>query len=138
MLRYRSVFAHLLCAEVHVAVYRLLHRLGPNSVALRTPCHRAAGCGAFQRSGPVGGAAKGMPLNTFMPDSQVPSTTPQAVLTCGPCAVATAASSASASDNIDFFIAVYVFCYVVIYVPAHSLAHIISTCELSAVVVAMM
>src|ERR1017187_9121885 len=34
----------------------------PYSVAWRTPVHAAAGCGAFQRSGPTGGAAYGMPL----------------------------------------------------------------------------
>src|SRR6202000_642561 len=33
----------------------------PKLVAWRTPCHLAAGCGAFQRRGPTGGAAKGIP-----------------------------------------------------------------------------
>ena len=36
----------------------------PNCSAFRTPSHLAAGCGSFHRSGPTGGAAKGMPLNT--------------------------------------------------------------------------
>src|SRR6185503_5402339 len=38
-------------------------QLGANALAARTPCHDAAGCGFFQRSAPVGGAANGIPLH---------------------------------------------------------------------------
>src|SRR5438552_5482142 len=37
---------------------------GPKATAVFTPSHFAGGCGVFQRSGPTGGAANGMPLNT--------------------------------------------------------------------------
>ena len=56
----------------------------PNSVALRTSVHFAAGAGGFQRKSPTGGAAYGMPRNTLTGPSLFPSTTPDAVLTCGP------------------------------------------------------
>src|ERR1039457_5440942 len=48
------------------------------SVAFRTPVHAAAGCGAFQRNGPTGGAAYGMPLNvrTLPSALTTPSKTP--------------------------------------------------------------
>src|SRR5258705_9882835 len=53
---------------------------GPYSTALRTPVQGVTGCGAFQRSGPTGGAAYGMPLNTrtsallpAAPDTKPPS-----------------------------------------------------------------
>src|SRR3954471_12604510 len=56
---------------------------GPKTSALRTPSHFAAGCGAFQRSGPTGGAAYGMPLNTrtsgLLPPT--PETSPASVFT---------------------------------------------------------
>jgi hypothetical protein len=56
---------------------------GPNAVAAFTPSHFGAGCGAFQRSAPTGGAAYGMPLNTrtseFVPAA--PDTNPASVLT---------------------------------------------------------
>ena len=42
----------------------------PNASALRTPSQCATGCGAFQRSGPSGGAPKGTPLNTRMPSGE--------------------------------------------------------------------
>src|SRR5262249_26433633 len=38
--------------------------LGPNSSACRTPVQAGTGCGGLQRSGPTGGTAKGIPLNT--------------------------------------------------------------------------
>ena len=41
-------------------------QLGENVSAARTPGHAAGGVGACQRSGPTGGAAKGMPLKTVM------------------------------------------------------------------------
>ena len=43
---------------------------GPNASALRTPSHGATGCGAFQRSGPTGGAPNGMPRNTRTPSGE--------------------------------------------------------------------
>ena len=43
---------------------------GPNASALRTPSQCATGCGAFQRSGPTGGAPNGMPLNTRTPSGE--------------------------------------------------------------------
>ena len=64
---------------------------GPNSVALRTPSHGCTGCGAFQRSSPTGGAAKGMPrkTRTALFSEVVPSTRPDFVRTGAPVAVAT-------------------------------------------------
>jgi len=49
----------------------------------RTPCHFAAGCGGFQRSGPTGGAAKGMPRKSrAFPSALIfPCTFPWSVLT---------------------------------------------------------
>ena len=43
---------------------------GPNASALRTPSQCATGCGAFQRSGPTGGAPNGMPRNTRTPSGE--------------------------------------------------------------------
>jgi len=40
------------------------------------PLQLATVCGGFQRSGPMGGAANGMPLNEDTPLSEVPSITP--------------------------------------------------------------
>ncbi len=56
----------------------------PNSVAFLTPSHAATGCGSFHRSGPTGGAAKGMPLkiSTLPSPLVVPSTSPDATRTC--------------------------------------------------------
>ena len=55
----------------------------PNSVALRTPSHFAAATGGFQRRSPTGGAAYGIPRNACTAPSSFPSTTPEAVFTCG-------------------------------------------------------
>src|SRR6266404_1324696 len=58
-----------------------MHTL-PKGSALRTPDHFSGGCGSFQRNGPTGGAAKGIPLNTRTPDFSVtPESWPVAVLT---------------------------------------------------------
>src|SRR5436190_20796968 len=58
-------------------------QLGENVSALRTPVQGAAAVGACQRSGPIGAAAKGMPLKTeiavFFP--AMPDTSPDAVFT---------------------------------------------------------
>src|ERR1035438_8238442 len=53
----------------------------PYPVAWRTPVQAAAGCGAFQRNGPTGGAAYGMPLKvrTLPSALTTPSRTPLAV-----------------------------------------------------------
>src|ERR1035438_7639946 len=53
----------------------------PYPVAWRTPVQAAAGCGAFQRNGPTGGAAYGMPLKvrTLPSALTTPSKTPLAV-----------------------------------------------------------
>src|ERR1035441_9612169 len=53
----------------------------PYPVAWRTPVQPAAGCGAFQRNGPTGGAAYGMPLKvrTLPSALTTPSKTPLAV-----------------------------------------------------------
>src|SRR3954470_14509761 len=57
---------------------------GPNDAAGRTPSQALTGCGAFQRSSPTGGAAKGIPRKTWVPELvMLPSTTPFAVLTRG-------------------------------------------------------
>src|SRR5438270_4894885 len=60
---------------------------GPKSVASRTPFQRARGTGGFQRSGPTGGCANGMPLNTRTLPSVVPRTAPAGAFTCGAGAV---------------------------------------------------
>src|SRR5438067_12575179 len=56
---------------------------GPNATAVFTPSHRIGGCGAFQRSGPTGGAANGMPLNTRTAASlpAAPDTMPESSFT---------------------------------------------------------
>src|SRR5262245_60830541 len=63
-------------------------QLGANEVAARTPCQAAAGCGFFQRSAPVGGAANGMPLNAATPFAATPCTSPPVTLAVRTCAAA--------------------------------------------------
>src|SRR6187397_1819546 len=53
----------------------------PKASAARTPCQATTGCGAFQRSSPTGGAAKGMPLNTRTPFAAVPEIWPPSTAT---------------------------------------------------------
>ena len=53
---------------------------------LRMPVHGATAAGAFQRSAPTGGAAKGMPLKMDKPLSYTPLTSPPVTLTGGICA----------------------------------------------------
>src|SRR4051812_11791243 len=69
---------------------------GPNATVSFTPSHFAGGCGAFQRSGPTGGAAYGMPLNTRTAASvpAAPDTWPASVFT-GSVIAAEAAVAAS-------------------------------------------
>src|SRR6188474_1825604 len=54
---------------------------GAKASALLTPLHGTTGCGAFQRRSPAGGAANGMPLNTFTPFQDVPEIWPLSILT---------------------------------------------------------
>src|SRR5690242_6367624 len=56
---------------------------GPKSVKARTPDHAGAGSGGRQRSGPTGGTAYGMPLNTRTAPSMRPSSTPAGACTIG-------------------------------------------------------
>ncbi len=55
----------------------------PQWSALSTPVQCATGCGAFQRSGPTGGAPKGMPRNSVTPGAEpgMPETRPSVVCT---------------------------------------------------------
>src|SRR6185436_7755208 len=80
----------------------------PKASALRTPSHFAAGCGAFQRLSPSGGAANGMPLNERTVGCvvlAVPDSRPVSILTCsgiiaaGRSMSATTPQSASRSPN---------------------------------------
>src|SRR5215212_4950941 len=65
----------------------------PKAVAALTPVHFGVGCGAFQRLGPIGGAAYGMPRYWRTPATaeSAPLTRPASVLT-GDWAVATRGS----------------------------------------------
>src|SRR5262249_9154199 len=54
---------------------------GPNAVASRTFGQVGVGCGGFQRSAPIGGAAYGIPRNTASVPSRVPRTQPPVVIT---------------------------------------------------------
>ncbi len=56
---------------------------GPNSFASRTSSHGAGGSGAWNRSGPIGGLANGIPRKTAMPFSIRPLTRPALVETTG-------------------------------------------------------
>src|SRR3954467_3845453 len=65
----------------------------PYSVAWRTPLHDAAGCGARQRSGPTGGAAKGMPFQLAPPPPTAPASLPVSMTATGPACVAAMAGA---------------------------------------------
>src|ERR1700709_1420971 len=56
-----------------------------NTAPLRTPCQGNGGSGGNQRRAPVGGAAKGMPLNTNTPGSlpATPETCPDSTRILG-------------------------------------------------------
>src|SRR5450756_547533 len=56
---------------------------GPNSSASRMPSQGSAGTGAWNRRGPSGGLANGMPRKTAMPFSRCPLTRPALVETSG-------------------------------------------------------
>src|SRR5580765_4765544 len=60
----------------------------PNSVASRVFFQLAAGTGGFQRSGPVGGSAYGIPLKTWMSPTAVPRSVPAGAATRGADSVA--------------------------------------------------
>jgi hypothetical protein len=53
----------------------------PGMVAARVPVNIAAGAGGFQRNGPTGGAAYGMPLNERSVAVELPWTGPAVVVT---------------------------------------------------------
>src|SRR5207247_7043562 len=72
---------------------------GPNASAFRTPSQRATGCGAFHRSGPIGGAPNGMPRKTRTPSGELAAaaTRPVSVFTgSGRAATSTVADAAMA------------------------------------------
>jgi hypothetical protein len=71
----------------------------PYAVAWRTPRHDAGGCGARQRSGPLGGAAKGMPFQLATPSSTAPATLPDSMATTGAAAKAAIAAIAGAASS---------------------------------------
>src|SRR3954466_2485411 len=89
----------------------------PKAVALRTPSHFAAGCGARHRFSPSGGAAKGMPLNTrtaACPAPVAPDRRPVSILTCSGTiaevrAVTAAMVPAASNSAIRAFLIVFVF-----------------------------
>ena len=76
-----AVFAGTLVAEDHVVINISLHAARAELDRFADPFPGAAGCGAFQRSAPTGGAAKGMPLNAVTPLFTVPLTRPVSTLT---------------------------------------------------------
>src|SRR6202051_2585373 len=55
-----------------------------NFVAFRGSSQFATGCGGIQLSGPTGGAAYGIPKNSYTPFSTNPRTGPSTVRTTGP------------------------------------------------------
>src|ERR1700722_12337604 len=57
--------------------------MAPKLSAARVPCQLGPGCGARQRRGPTGGAAKGMFLNASTPSSCAPVSAPCATVTDG-------------------------------------------------------
>src|SRR5262249_27793009 len=77
--------------------------LGPNSSAFRTPVQLVTGCGGRQRSGPTGGAAKGIPLNTRIsePAFDVPSIKPVSILTGSLIAADTTAVTTIKATNVN-------------------------------------
>jgi len=56
-------------------------QIGANWSANLMPGQDAGACGSRHRSGPMGGAAKGMPLNTVTSFSCTPSITPLSMRT---------------------------------------------------------
>src|SRR5512141_2964194 len=55
----------------------------PKSVARLTPAQRGISAGAFQRKGPMGGKAYGIPLKTLTVPSPSPSSVPAGASTTG-------------------------------------------------------
>jgi hypothetical protein len=56
----------------------------PGFVASSTFDQRCTGCGDFQRNGPVGDAAYGIPLNVRVWESATPRTNPESIRTTWP------------------------------------------------------
>lgn len=71
---------------------------GPKEVASRTEVQGAMGCGGFQRSGPTGGAAKGMPRKMLTAESaeDLPRSWPESMVARG----ASAAKESEASESV--------------------------------------
>ena len=65
------------------------------ALASRVPVHFAAGCGARQRSGPTGGAAKGIPFQLSTPSAVLPWSLPVSTVTSWACALRGNASAAA-------------------------------------------
>src|SRR5258706_6602730 len=80
-------------------------QLAPKVDACFTPVHGGSGCGAFQRSGPTGGAANGIPLNKTMPFATAPATRPPVTSASRTSARAPAATRSAAAHpiTIDIF-----------------------------------
>src|ERR1700726_1283939 len=72
-----------------------------NLVASSGWCQGVTGCGGIQRSAPTGGAAYGMPKNSYTPSCTNPRTGPSAVRTTGPSSSSaiTGVESAPAANN---------------------------------------
>src|SRR5580693_854034 len=70
---------------------------GANWVAARMPDQPAAGCGGCHRNAPTGGAAYGMPRNSWTAPLARPRTAPLAVIATGPLAVVVLALTAGAA-----------------------------------------
>src|ERR1022692_3837883 len=75
---------------------------GPNFTALRTPFQAGTGWGAFQRNGPTGGAAKGMPLNAVTPLLAAPFTRPVSTFTVSGTAAGSSVAAARNRVNLGF------------------------------------
>src|SRR5512139_158720 len=73
---------------------------GPNAFACLTPPQGATGRGAFQRSGPTGGAANAIPLNVAISSATVPATLPPVTFAAAICAGAGEDSSIDAASAV--------------------------------------
>ncbi len=85
-------------APICLAITGFCMQPAPKCVAWRTPAQGFTGWGAFQRRGPTGGAAKGMPLNIESPPETSPATIPPVTLAWAIPAFAGAAARASSAS----------------------------------------
>ncbi len=74
-----------------------------NASVFLTPVQGATGAGAFQRSSPTGGAAKGIPLKTESPSATTPSTSPPVTLAVLICENASCAHAPTRKRVIQIF-----------------------------------